>query len=351
LTIIPSVVYDWHVPRKNVNPAERILALARKRGAITNRELVADLGITRQAVHRYLGELVEAGRLHPEGAGRSVRYVPSDRRWSRTYPLRGLAEDAVWREADASPAMEEVGVNARDIAAYALTEIVNNSIDHSGGKRVEVALGRRHGVLEIDITDDGVGAFEHLRRTLGLPSALDAIAEVSKGRVTTAPERHAGEGLFFVSKSADLFRLEANGHAWIVDNRRDDVAVGPSTRTKGTHTHVEISERTKKTMRELFDAFTDDFDFVKTRIVVSLFQHGVEFISRSEAKRLLSGLEKFRDVVLDFRGVRSIGQGFADEVFRVWASAHPTTVIRHENASEPVEFMIRRAMTQRTSPA
>ena len=36
--------------------------------------------------------------------------------------------------------------------------------------------------------------------------------------------------------------------------------------------------------------------------------------SVDEARRLLANLDKFREVVLDFRAVRSIGQGFADEV-------------------------------------
>jgi hypothetical protein len=30
-----------------------------------------------------------------------------------------------------------------------------------------------------------------------------------------------------------------------------------------------------------------------------------------------AGLERFRDVIVDFRGVQEVGQGFVDEVFRV----------------------------------
>lgn len=330
--------------RRIVNPTERILALARERGAVTNREAVASLRISRQAVHRHLEELVKAGRLRVEGAGRSVRYLPTDRSWSKKYRLTSLAEDEVWREVDASEVVRDLGANARQILGYAITEIVNNAIDHSGGKTVEVVVERGRGVVELAVRDDGIGAFEHIRSTLGLDTHLDAIAEVSKGRVTTAPDRHTGEGLFFVSKAADHFRLLANGHEWIVDNRRDDIAVAPSKVIKGTTARVEIASDTPKTLRSLFDAFTEDYEFVKTRIVVRLFEHGTEFVSRSEAKRLLFGLEKFRDVVLDFRGVRMIGQAFADEVFRVWPRAHPTTAVRYERASEDVEFMIRRAL-------
>ena len=51
------------------------------------------------------------------------------------------------------------------------------------------------------------------------------------------------------------------------------------------------------------------------------------YVSRSEAKLLLSRLEQFRDVELDFAGVDTVGQGFADEVFRVWPLVHPNTTI------------------------
>ncbi len=79
------------------------------------------------------------------------------------------------------------------------------------------------------------------------------------------------------------------------------------------------------------------------QLLATLSSIGVRFISRSEAKRLLSGLDRFAEVVLDFTGVEEIGQGFADEVFRVWARAHPKVRLKPVNMSEAVEFMVRRA--------
>ena len=95
---------------------------------------------------------------------------------------------------------------------------------------------------------------------------------------------------------------------------------------------------------EVFDEYTEDFEFTRTRVVVKLFEMGVRFISRSEAKRLVIGLERFREAILDFHGVRELGQGFADEVFRVWASSHPETRLVPVNMAAPIEFMVRRAM-------
>ncbi len=76
---------------------------------------------------------------------------------------------------------------------------------------------------------------------------------------------------------------------------------------------------------------------------VTLLSIGVRLISRSEAKRLLAGLNRFAQVVLDFTGVEEIGQGFADEVVRVWARAHPKVRLKPVNMSEAVAFMVRRA--------
>jgi uncharacterized protein (DUF1330 family) len=76
--------------------------------------------------------------------------------------------------------------------------------------------------------------------------------------------------------------------------------------------------------------------------VVKLFSYGVRFVSRSEAKRLCDGLERFRHVVLDFAGVEAVGQGFADEIFRVWASQHPEVELSPENMAPPVAFMVSR---------
>lgn len=111
----------------------------------------------------------------------------------------------------------------------------------------------------------------------------------------------------------------------------------------GTLARAELDLESPRDLQALFDEFTEDYEFSKTRTVVRLFQIGVRFVSRSEAKRLLHGLERFREVVLDFRGVDSVGQGFADEVFRVWATAHPDVVLVPVYMNEAVAFMVERA--------
>lgn len=107
---------------------------------------------------------------------------------------------------------------------------------------------------------------------------------------------------------------------------------------------VIITERTTK---EIFDEYTgDDFVFNKTKITVHLAKDylGHDFVSRSLAKRILMNVEKFKIIVLDFENIDNIGQGFADEVFRVFKNKNPDITIVPVNMNEKIEFMINRAM-------
>lgn len=107
---------------------------------------------------------------------------------------------------------------------------------------------------------------------------------------------------------------------------------------------VIIIERTTK---EIFDEYTsDDFVFNKTKITVHLAKDylGHDFVSRSLAKRILMNVEKFKIIVLDFENIDNIGQGFADEVFRVFKNKNPDITIVPVNMNEEIEFMINRAM-------
>ena len=49
----------------------------------------------------------------------------------------------------------------------------------------------------------------------------------------------------------------------------------------------------------------------------------------------------FKEVILDFNDVEFIGQGFADEIFRVYAAVHPQVLLIPINMMPAVERMIR----------
>jgi hypothetical protein len=73
------------------------------------------------------------------------------------------------------------------------------------------------------------------------------------------------------------------------------------------------------------------------------FLDGDPLISRSQAKRVLARVELSRTVVFDFSGVSSIGQAFADEIFRVFARIHSEIQLQFVHANAAIRQMISRA--------
>ncbi len=251
--------------------------------------------------------------------------------------------------------IDPLPLRARTVLQYILTEIVNNAIDHSQSSVVSVRISKDGATVGLEVKDEGVGIFNHIRKRIGLGSQLEALQELSKGKTTTMPSRHTGEGIFFTSKAADRFEIQSGELRWVIDNRRQDMAVGElDAPVDGTTVRAEVDSQNARDLTKVFAEYTEDFEFNKTRTVVRLFAIGVEFVSRSQAKRLVRGLERFREVVLDFAGVELVGQGFADEVFRVWATDHPEVTLIPTDMNAPIAFMVERAMRARgpgTSPA
>lgn len=312
-------------------------------------DLQAALGMTRPGVHRHLRPMLDAGQLSVEGRGPATRYharaAAPDVLYEARWPLAGLDEDRVWSAASvALSAKAPPSAPAAALLRYAFTEMVNNAIDHSGATDVLTRLGvSPTGRVFFEVIDRGIGALENVRRRFGLADPVEALQQLSKGKLSTQPERHSGEGLFFTSKAADHFELMANGLRWVVDKARADQAMGEAPQEPGTRVRFELRPDTQDRLEDLFARYTHDFEFDTTRAVIKLFAFGTSFVSRSEAKRLTLGLERFRHVILDFQGVTLVGQGFADEIFRVWSRAHPDIDLNAENMIPPVAFMIERA--------
>ena len=55
---------------------------------------------------------------------------------------------------------------------------------------------------------------------------------------------------------------------------------------------------------------------------------------------MLTRFERFREIVLDFDNVESIGQAFADEIFRVFANQNPSVHLIPMNTNQQVRKMI-----------
>jgi len=109
---------------------------------------------------------------------------------------------------------------------------------------------------------------------------------------------------------------------------------------------MKLDNQTARKAEKVFDQYTsgDDYGFNKTVVPVKLAQYGSDnLISRSQAKRLLTRGELFKVVTFNFKDVETIGQAFADEIFRVFAKQHPEIELVPYNANSQVKRMIERA--------
>ena len=53
----------------------------------------------------------------------------------------------------------------------------------------------------VTVRDDGVGVFRRVCEDFGIASAQEGIIQLEKGKLTSDPSRHSGNGLFFGSKT------------------------------------------------------------------------------------------------------------------------------------------------------
>ena len=263
--------------------------------------------------------------------------------WSRTLELAGLEEDQIWKSISSDLNLDHTS-NVANTLSYAFTEMLNNAIDHSQGKTVEVRFWKSDQKWAFELIDDGQGVFSNLMHGLQLEDRFHALQELSKGKRTTAAAGHTGEGIFFTSKAVDIFQIASDGIRWTRDNERGDVAVGLEPIQKGTRVSAELNAYTTREIMTLFRQFSEEYEFIRTRPILKLFEIGVRFMSRSEAKRLLSGMEKFSEIEIDFSDVTEVGQAFVDELIRVWPSTHPDQKVIPLNMNEAVEFMVNRGL-------
>lgn len=146
----------------------------------------------------------------------------------------------------------------------------------------------------------------------------------------------------------DIFRISSGELVFDhVDSEDDDFLMEWDSEHQGTTVSMEIAADSTRTDTEIFREYSsgpDDYSFAKTVVPVRLARVGNEnLVSRSQAKRLMQRVDRFKSVILDFEGVEKVGQAFADEIFRVFANAHPDLELIAMHASTGVQQMIRRA--------
>jgi len=298
--------------------------------------------ISTQAVYKHIDRL-EANNLIIKKSG---CFIVKSERSAYVYKNSGpLSEDTVW-ETEIKKHFAGIPDNVRRIWTYGFLEIFNNAIEHSQGKEIRVIIEENSVFKTMIIADNGIGIFKNIKTKLKLSEEKDALFELTKGKRTTDKTRHSGQGIFFVSKVFDDFLIASGGIIFSSPPRKDgwENRVKTGGKTFSTSVRMRIINDSKKNLKNVFDKFSTEIpgDFDRTIVPVCLASSD-DLISRSQARRVLSGLELFKEVILDFKDVTYVGQAFADEIFRVFPNMNPHTSITTQNANTEIQNMINRA--------
>lgn len=335
-----------------------ILKKIRESGKIKAADIVRSSGFSRAYINRFFQKLKDEGKIILMGKANKAFYVPADKKIvslakssilsvRRSLRNKNLSEDLVLDDIKQNSGIFlKLPKNVSTIVNYAFSEMLNNAIEHSKSSKIEIQMQRSASGVVFDVRDRGIGIFNNIKKKKKLKNEFEAIQDLLKGKQTTMPKEHTGEGIFFTSKAGDMLTIQSSRKKLIFNNILDDIFIKDAKKTIGTKINFRISLKPKNNLNSVFKKYSDEaFSFAKTETKVSLYKIDTDFISRSQARRIVSGLDKFKKIVLDFKDVDTVGQAFADEVFRVWQNTHSGVEIEYRNANKNIDFMIKRAKT------
>lgn len=309
-------------------------------------------GISEQTVYRYIRELIAEGKVNKIRNGNYEMIQTVNKLYKYDLTGKRLEEDVIYEET-LSKYIKNLSDNIIKIWQYAFTEMVNNVLDHSEAKELQVYIGQNALSTWVNVIDDGIGIFKKIADFYEYESLDDAIISLFKGKLTTDKENHSGEGIFFTSRVMDHFGALSSNKLFQQNNRYENLldlenTVVPKRTSrfkdrKGTVVVMSIVNDADRTLKEVFDMYSSvDGGFTITNIPMKMICDSGYPVSRSQAKRLYFGFDKFEKVILDFNGVDEIGQGFAHELFSVFGKRHPEIELQCINTNEAIEKMIRR---------
>lgn len=294
--------------------------------------------ISTNTVHTYLNELIENGIIEKQKRGQ-YNLVNTHNEYIFRRSEGDLISDTLPYSVCLEKEIRNLDNNVQHIWSYALSEMVNNVIDHSGADNMKVIVTRNYLTTDVLLIDDGVGIFEKIKNHFALSDLDEAICELFKGKLTTDEANHSGEGIFFTSKMMDAFLISSGGKIFTSSKFDGDKVLDISLNAKGTCVFMSLSNFTHKTPKEIFDQYSNvDGGFVTTRIPLKNIFDAAP-VSRSQAKRVCNRLEKFEEAILDFDEIEWMGQGFAHQIFVVFRNAHPEISIVPQNMNDSVKSM------------
>ncbi|MDP8299987.1 MAG: winged helix-turn-helix transcriptional regulator [Candidatus Tantalella remota] len=183
-----------------------------KKGEVKVSDIIEITGLSRAYINRFLQDLRAEGMILLVGKANKAKYIPATAEAIKTEKKKilnshrilhndgKLQEDLIFADiVNNTGIFNNVHKNIIRITEYAFTEMLNNAIEHSGSKKIEILMERHKSNILFTVQDRGIGIFNNIRVQKHLLSEMEAIQDLLKGKLTTAPSLHSGEGIFFTS--------------------------------------------------------------------------------------------------------------------------------------------------------
>ena len=342
--------------KKGENVRNQIFSLFQNDSMLSFNEIYRSIGqnldLSEASIRNYLQQLLSQNILFSKKKGKFLMYGLSlivEVEHSFDLKDTNLTEDYVWRTY-LSDSITKANKAAKEILDYAFSEMFNNVLSHANASKVTVKLIEDAMKTYIVVEDNGIGIFKKIKNDLSLQDEHQSLLELAKGKFTSNPKEHVGVGIFFSVRACDLFFIHSGSLTYSLNSNSD---IGKFIKTDkgaedehsaGTIALIGIRHNTTKSLKSVLDKYiasTENRSVSKTVVPVKLLRYKDEgIISRSQAKRLLTRLDQFKYIVLDFSGIDDIGQAFADEIFRVYVNSHPEIEISYIEANKSIKNMI-----------
>lgn len=319
----------------------------------TIQQIQDEFNISKQAINKHLLELEKHNYIVATGKTKNKSYsLGNNREFFKNFDVDNTLDEFGVYSDYFYWLVEHLPKNIQDIVDWGFTEILNNVKDHSNAESCWIRLTTNKDIVELVIGDNGLGILDNLRQQKNFTTNEQVLLELSKGKLTTDLENHTGLGIFFSSKAFDDFKIISNGEIFNLKNKTKDKILTLNGYTENNVVNLptvivmSINLSSKTELKDVFDDFSPapEYEFDKTIVPLFLANKYNKLISRSQAKQVVNRLEEFKFITFDFDDIENIGQGFADEIFRVFWKKYPELKLDWINASIEVEKMIKRAM-------
>lgn len=303
--------------------------------------VISNFNINEATFYKYINELLEEKIILKTARGQ-YQLVNETFQYHLTRKNGDLDRDTIAYDKCLYQHVRLFTANVEQIWAYTFSEMTNNVMDHSGAEHMDVIVEQNKLTTNVWLIDDGIGIFKKIKDYFQLGSIDDAVDELFKGKITTDAKNHSGEGIFFSSRMMDEFCIFSDGRLFSHNKYNQDFLSSLKMPFQtGTAIMMKLSNHSRRTPKEVFSQYENtEGEFDRTEIKLRMIFDSAP-VSRSQAKRLCNGLDRFHIIVLDFEGIEWMGQGFADQIFRVFANEHPEITLSPVNMNEDIQKMYR----------